>query len=72
MSSSATCGDAARRPPVPVGGAASWPLLIALADHPTHHLKLWPGGLHLAFGRQLGGHDVDRLDRLLAQLGRVV
>ena len=47
-------------------------LLIALADHPTHHLKLWPGGLHLAFGRQLGGLDVDRLARLLAQLGRVV
>ena len=48
------------------------PHLIAHADHPTHHLKLWPGGVHLDFGRQLGGLDVDRLARLLAQLGRVV
>jgi hypothetical protein len=47
-------------------------LLIALADHPSHHVKLWPGGVHLDFGPQLGGLDVDRLARLLAQLGRVV
>ena len=47
-------------------------LLIALADHPTHHTRLWPGGVHLDFGRQLAGLEVDRLARLLAQLGRVV
>jgi hypothetical protein len=47
-------------------------LLVALADHPTHHTKLWPGGVHLEFGRQLGGLEVDRLARLLAQLVRVV
>ena len=47
-------------------------LLVALADHPTHHTRLWPGGVQLEFGRQLGGLDVDRLARLLAQLGRVV
>jgi hypothetical protein len=47
-------------------------LLVALADHPTHHTRLWPGGVQLEFGRQLGGLDVDRLARLLAQLARVV
>lgn len=47
-------------------------LLIALADHPTHHTRLWPGGVQVEFGRQLSGINVDHLARLLAQLGRVV
>lgn len=47
-------------------------LPIALADHPSHHTRLWPGGVHLDFGRQLAGLEVDRLARLLAQLGHVV
>ena len=47
-------------------------LLTALADHPTHRTRFWPGGVQVDFGRQLSGLDVDRLARLLDQLGRVV
>lgn len=47
-------------------------LLAALADHPSHRTRLWPGGVQVDFGRQLSGLDVDRLARLLAQLGRVI
>ena len=47
-------------------------LLTALADHPTHRTRFWPGGVQVDFGRQLSGLDVEHLTRLLAQLGRVV
>ncbi len=47
-------------------------LLVALADHPTHHTRFWPGGVQVEFGSVLSGLDVDRLARLLNQLGRVV
>ncbi len=47
-------------------------LLVALADHPTHRTRFWPGGVQVDFGRQLSGLDADHLARLLEQLGRVV
>ncbi len=48
------------------------PLLAALAEYPSHHTRLWVGGVQLDFGRQLAGMDPDRLTRLLTQLIRVV
>lgn len=48
------------------------PLLVALADFPGHHTRLWAGGVQLDFGPQLGGFDPDHLARLLTQLIRVV